>query len=250
MNRNGQVRTRSRQDQGKDPWRKTPTSELADQVLPRWFVLTAIAMIPIAIAAVIGAFMAFGPDRVPVAARRPPPAGGLTTGVGAFRVGSSDPVPVPQLCPTLDGTRVAGAVADQRALITGLNALCRIRLDVDVATRLQQFAREGGVLRLAQFQVTGVDSTADLRAEPPKIYVNAKFARTDPTWIAPLIAHDTTFLDLDPATAEGALAARRVEAQVCAELAAGRRPSRGCGDAKALLSLPDPLAALRAAGFR
>jgi hypothetical protein len=260
MNGNGQVGTRFPQRrQGKDPWRNTPTSELADQVLPRWFVLTAITMIPLALAAAVGAFIVFGPDRVPPAARRPPPAGGLTTGVGDLAVGSTQPVPVDQMCPTLDGVRVAGAVADQRALITGLNALCSVRLDADVAARLREFARAGGVVRFAQFQATGVDSTADFEAEPPEIYVNAKFTRADPTWIAPLVAHDTTFLDLDPATAGGALAARRAEAQICAELAAGpagspparpRRPSRGCGDANALLALPDPLAALQAAGFR
>lgn len=250
MNGNGQVGMRAPARHPKDPWRKTPTSELADQVLPRWFVLTALAMIPIAIAAVIAAFVVFGPDRVPVAARRPPPAGGLTTGVGEVRVGSTAPAPVGGMCPTLDGVRVAGAVADQRALITGLNALCSVRLDVEVAARLREFARSGGVVRFAQFQATGVDSAADLGSDPPRILVNAKFARTDPSWIAPLLAHDTTFLGIDPATAEGALAARRAEAQVCAELARSRRPSRGCEDADALLALPRPLAALRSAGFR
>lgn len=248
MTQNGQVKIRSRE--GKDPWRKTPTSELADQVLPRWFVLTAIAMILIALSVVVGAFVVFGRDRVDVAARRPPPAGGLTTGVGDLRVGSSEPVPVGGMCPTLDGVQVAGAVADQRALITGLNALCGVRLDVDVAIRLREFARAGGVIRFAQFQATGVDSTADLASRPPRIYVNAKFARTDPTWIAPLVAHDVTFLDFDSATAEGALAARRVEANICAELFTDRRPSRGCEDAQALLVQPDALAALREAGFR
>jgi hypothetical protein len=246
MDGNGQVRVR------KDPWRKTPTSELADQVLPRWFVLTAIAMIPIALAVVVAAaFAVFGPDRVPVAARRPPPAGGLTTGVGDFRVGSSEPVPAPRMCPTLDGVQVAGTVADQRVLVAGLDALCSIRLDAEVATRLHEFARAGGVVRFAQFQATGVDSTADMSGRPPYVYVNAKVARADPVWIAPLVAHDTTFGELDPTLATSALAARRVEAKVCAALfTGGRRPSRGCEDANALLALPDPLAALRAAGFR
>jgi hypothetical protein len=248
MSQNGQVRTRPRQ--GKDPWRNTPTSELADQVLPRWFVLTAIAMILIALVVLAGAFVVFGPDRVPLAARRPPAAEGLTTGVGDLRVGPSQPVPVPRLCPTLDGAQTAGEVVDQRALIIALNALCSVRLDTEVATRLREFARAGGVVRFAQFQATGVDSTADLDATPPHIYVNAKFARTDPTWIAPLIAHEVTFADLDPTTAEAALAARKVEAKICAELFANRRPSRGCEDANALLALPDPLAALRQAGFR
>lgn len=257
MSNDGQVRTRSRQ--GKDPWRKTPTSELADQVLPRWFVLTALALIPVALAAVVVVFVAFGSDPLPPAERRPPPAGGLTTGVGDFTVGPSVPVPVEGLCPSLDGTQVAGTEADRAVLATGLQALCDIRLDAELALRLRAFAQAGGVVRFAQFEVTGVDSTAQLDASPPRILVNAKFARTDPTWIAPLVAHDVTFLQRDPATAEAALAAREVEAMVCERLFTGhagsppapsRRPSRGCNDAAAVLALPDPLTALRDAGFR
>jgi hypothetical protein len=248
MNQNGQVQTRQRQS--KDPWRNTPVSELADQVLPRWFVLIALAMIPIAIAAMIAAFVMSGRDPLPVAARRPPPAGGLTTAVGDFRVGASAPLPAEELCPTLRGIQVAGEQADRAALTTGLAALCEIRLEAGLAGRLNAFAREGGVVRFAQFEATGVDSTAELQATPPRILLNARFSRADPTWIAPLVAHDVTLLQRDPSLASSALAARQVEAQVCARVFADRRAPRGCEDARALLDLPDPLTALRQAGFR
>ncbi|MGH8910745.1 MAG: hypothetical protein ACRD0K_30680 [Egibacteraceae bacterium] len=240
------VRTRP----GRDPWRKAPVSELGDQVLPRWFVLAVLAMIPIAIGALIAVFVVTGRDPVPVAARRPSPAGSLTTAVGDFRAGDSDPVPAQGLCPTLAGVRVAGERADRDALTAGLQALCGIRLDVGLAGRLNAFARAGGVVRFAQFEATGVDSTADLRAMPPRILVNARFSRTDPAWIAPLVAHDVTLLRLDPALASSALAARQVEAAVCERIFIDRRAPNGCGDAQELLSLDDPLAALREAGFR
>ncbi|MDQ3709712.1 MAG: hypothetical protein M3387_10505, partial [Actinomycetota bacterium] len=117
--------------------------------------------------------------------------------------------------------------------------------------RLSAFAAAGGVVRFAQFEATGVDSTARLDTDPPVILVNARLTRTDPLWIAPLVAHDTTFFQgPDPGTAEAALAARQVEDLVCDRLLAGRRESRGCTDAEALLAMPDPLAALRAAGYR
>jgi len=247
VSHNGDVRTRP--GSGKDPWRRAPTSELGDQVLPRWFVLVALVMIPIAIAAMIAAFVRSGPDPLPVAARRPPPAGGLTAAVGEFRVGDSRPVNVERLCPTLRGMQVAGEPADRNALITGLQALCLIRLDAELAGRLNAFARAGGVVRFAQFEATGVDSTAELGTTPPRILVNARFSRTDPRWIAPLIAHDVTFMQADPALASSARAARQAEARVCDRIfTSGRTPS-GCQDAAELLGLEDPLAALREAGF-
>jgi len=218
-------------------------------VLPRWFVLVALAMIPIAIGAVIAAFVVSGPDPLPVAARRPPPAGGLTTAVGDFRVGESSPIPVDRLCPTLKGIQIAGEPADRNALATGLQALCSIRLDAELARNLNDFARQGGVVRFAQFEATGVDSTAEMGASPPRILVNARFARTDPTWIAPLVAHDVTFLHTDPALASSALAARQAEARVCGRVFTDRRVPSGCRDAAELLGLPNPLTALREAGF-
>ncbi|MDP9405233.1 MAG: hypothetical protein M3O86_01310 [Actinomycetota bacterium] len=234
----------------RDPWRRTRVGELQDQLLPRWFVLTAVASVPLAVAALVAAFVVFGPKEVPVAARRPPPAGDLTNGVGRFNVGTSAPQPYPEACPTLAGIRISGTAADQAALRTGLAGLCNTTLPEPVAARLSRFAAAGGVVRFAQFEATGVDSTARLGADPPVVLVNARLQRTDPLWIAPLVAHDTTYLDADPATAPGALAARQVEDLVCDRLLQGRRESRGCDDAEALLALPDPLAALREAGYR
>src|SRR3712207_6175996 len=138
---------------GKDPWRHAPVSELQDQVLPRWFVLVALAMILVALVVAVTAYLMIGRERIPIAARRPPPDAGLTTAVGAYSVGPTQPVPVDGLCPTLDGTHVAGEPADHEALASALRELCGIRLDAELAGRLNAFARDGGVLRFAQFEV-------------------------------------------------------------------------------------------------
>ena len=235
---------------GKDPWRHAPVSELQDQVLPRWFVLVALAMVVVALVVVVAAYLMIGRERIPVAARRPPPEAGLTTAVGAYSVGPTEPVPVDGLCPTLDGTRVAGEPADRAALASALRELCGIRLDAELATRLNAFARDRGVVRFAQFEVTGVDSTAELGADPPRILINARFARLTPALIAPLVAHDVTFLAADPALAQSALQARQVEAEVCDRIFGVSLPPGGCRDAHDLLRIDDPLAALRAVGFR
>ena len=234
----------------RDPWRRAPVGELQEQLLPRWFVLLCVTMIPLALLAAVAAFVVFDPDEVPVAGRRPPPADGLTNAVGEHVVGDAPPVVYADACQMLQGVQVAGTDDDQAALRLGLAGLCNTSLPAEVEEQLTAFGRAGGVVRFAQFQLTGVDSTAQLDQRPPRILINAKLQRTDPLWIAPAIAHDTTFLRVDPATAAGALTARKVEILVCERLLGGRELSRGCRDAAELLALPDPLAALRDAGFR
>ena len=235
----------------RDPWRRAPTSELQDQVLPRWFVLLGLVALPVAVAAAVGAVIAFRPVEVPVAARRPPAAGAaLVHDVGRFATGAADPVVFDAGCAQLARMRTAGTELDRAALGEGLRVLCDVDLDADALTAVVAFAAPGGVVRFAQFQATGVDSTGDPAGRA--ILVNAKFAQTDPTWIAPLVVHDAVRLAGDPAAdlASEELAARRAEASACTQLFADRRPSRGCDDAAALLALPNPLAALEAAGYR
>lgn len=233
----------------RDPWRRAPVGELQEQLLPRWFVLTALILVPVAIVAAIAAFLVFGPDEVPVAQRRPPPGGGLTSDVGDYRVGNLEPQPYAEACPALQGVRIAGTDDDLAALRLGIAGLCNTSLEPGTEDAIRAFARDGGVVRFAQFEATGVDSAAVLDGEPSTILVNARLQRTDPLWIAPVVAHDAVVLSGDAETVDTRLAARRAEAQVCERLLSGRRPSRGCDDAQQLLAQPDPAAALRDAGF-
>ncbi len=232
----------------RDPWAGTPTGELSDQVLPRWFVLTALVLVPVALVAVVAAFVVAGPDEVPLAARRPPPADGLTHAVGDYQVADADPRSVPEPCPALVGVRVAGSEDDRATLAAGLAPLCDLALDPPVAARLEAVGDAGGVVRLAAFEDTGVDVTAPV--DGSAILVNGRFAATPPPLIGPLVVSQLATLAGDPATAATALAARRAEAAACAALPADVSPSRACADAAALVALPDPLAALRAAGYR
>lgn len=234
----------------RDPWERAPVGELAEPLLPRWFVVTVLVTIPLAIGVFVAAFAGFGGEDVPVAERRPPPAGGLTAGTGEVATGDAEPTALDPACDLVAGLRVAGGEADRPALSTGVNGLCRADLDQAAAERVARLAEDGAVVRFAVFERTGVDSAADLRAEPPAVLVNARLSQTDPLWIAPLVALEATFLDADPATAEGVLTARRTEHRVCEALFDDARPSRACRDAEALLELDDPVAALRAAGYR
>jgi hypothetical protein len=213
-----------------------------------------VLAVPVAVAVAVWAFVVFGPEDVPIAERRPPPdaTGQLTTDVGQYNVGESEAVAVPLPdCPLFQGVRAAGSEADRARIGTALSTLCQQRLPEDVARRVQAFASQQGEIRFAQFQATGVDSTLDLFEDRPRILLNARFARedTDPLWIAPLVVHDTTYLEQTPGNAEAALQAREYEANICAQLFTDTRPSRACEDAYELLDFIDPIRALQDAGF-
>jgi hypothetical protein len=241
---------RARRNGARDPWANAPTSELGDQVLPRWFVLTAIAAVVAAIAMTVVAVVLPGRATLPVEARRPPPSPTFTTAVGAVERGRLDATPYDAPCPTLDGVRLAGAEADRAQLRRGLAALCNTTLSADTRADLRAFADAGGTVRFATFEATGVDSTATRGDDTHEILINTRFQRTEASWIAPLVVHDVTMRRRDPATAEAALAARRAEAAVCDQLLRADTDSRACADAAAITALDDPLRALRDAGFR
>lgn len=241
--------------QPKNPYEGARVEELEEPLLPRWFVLLALAAIPVALGVAIWAFVVFGPAEVPISERRPPPPadGQLTTDVGQYNIGATRAEPLPlEDCPLFQGIRAGGSEIDRGRIDQALSALCGGRMSEAVANRVRQFAQMQGVIRFAQFQATGVDSTMDLGANPPMILLNARFARedTEPLWIAPLVVHDVTYLAEPPGLANSELAARQAEARICEVVLADVRPSRACQDAQELVDFIDPVRALRDAGFR
>lgn len=241
---------RARSDGVRDPWADTRTGELGDPLLPRWFVLTVAGAIVAAV--VVGVIAVRAPRRseLAVEARRPPASATHTTAVGQIEGGGSPADPYDAPCGLLDGLRLAGTAGDQAQLRRGLAALCNTALRDDVAADVAALADDGAVVRFATFEATGVDSTASRDPADPTVYINTRFQRTNPLWIAPLIVHDATVRQHDPTTARAALRARRAEAAVCAQLLGEDARSRACDDARRILALDDPLAALRDAGFR
>lgn len=242
------ARERASSNGSHSPWGDAPTSELGDQVLPRWFVLSAITSVAVAVLVLSAALVLPHRDTVPVEARRPPPSAMYTTAVGEVETGTSAPRPYDAPCALLQGVRIAGTPADRAVLRRGLAGLCNITVSADATAAVRAFAVQDGIVRFATFEATGVDSTAS-REAPATIFINARFQRTDPLWIAPLIVHDATLLLPGHASAEGALMAREAELLVCDRLLGTRPRSRGCADAAAIVGLDDPLGSLRAAGF-
>lgn len=230
-----------------EPWRDAPTGELGDQLLPRWFVLTAIVLTILAVVVIGAAFVLPGRAEVSLTARRPPPADGWTTAVDEVEAGSSPPVAWDAPCALLDGVQLAGSDVDRTRLRRGLAGLCNVALPDRAAAAVRTFADVDGTVRFATFGATGVDSTAAL--DEPVVAINARYQQTEPLWIAPLFVHDVTARAGAPATAQTALDARRAELATCERLLATTQRGRGCADAADVVALDDPIAELRAAGF-
>ena len=243
------MRSRRTRDQPADPYAGAPVDELAAPLLPRWFVLLVLLLIPVAVVLFLLAFPWGEEDAVPVAERRPPPAEGLTTDVGDWEIGEATPQPLEADCAGVEGLQTAGTVEDRRRLGEALNSLCGVVLPEDAGAALAALADAEAVVRFGAFERSGVDVTAVPDADPPLVLPNGRFAQAaEPRWVAPLIVYEAVRLAGDPATARTTLAAREAERVACDAVLDEDR-NVGCEDAVELLALDDPLARLRAAGF-
>jgi hypothetical protein len=234
----------------RDPWRDAPVGELNEPLLPRWFTILAVAVVPVAVVVTVLAFLMADRGLLPVAERRPPGDATMTHAVGDLVVGGTEPAALGAPCARLQGLRFAGDEADREVLAEGLAELCRPSLPDTVKDAVRAFAEGGNVVRFAVFERTGVDSTRIDGEDRSTVLLNAKYSRTEPRWLAPLVVHELTHRQT-PVEARDELAARAAEHRVCRTLApVSRLDSPGCRDAAELLDLPDPLEALRGAGYR
>lgn len=241
-----------RRDHPRDPWRRTRVGEQGDPLLPRWFAVLAVLIVPVGLAVGVWAFLSAGRGEVPVAERRPADVGDLTTAVGELAAGDAKPEPLDGECPVVEGIRIAGEARDLRALREGLSPLCEVALSGEVVAPLRRFGSLGGVVRFGVFERTAVDATArDVMGvgRAPVVFLNAKYSRTDAEWLAPLVVYEAVMLAGDADRAQTVLRAREAELTVCRTLGL-EDATPGCRDAAALLALPDPAAALGAAGYR
>ncbi|MGI8574134.1 MAG: hypothetical protein ACR2MA_02075 [Egibacteraceae bacterium] len=234
----------------RDPWQNAPTSELGDQVLPRWFVLLAIVMVIAAVVVLVIAFTRVGGGGYEqVAARRPPPGNGLTSqaqlrpedrGVGLRHAGAS----------CAPGLRVRGTATEIETLRSALAVLCQTELPESVRTGLGRLSERNARYAFGVLEPARVDVTRVLASTSPLIVVNSSLADASPSEFAPLFAYDAALAGRDPAAAAAVLRARRAEAAVCDRLLPAGETTLACADAEALTSLADPLGELRRAGFR
>lgn len=233
-----------------------PTLPTGEPVLARWFVIAMLLLVPVAVGVTIWAVsMIPRGETIGPAERRPPGDELVTIERGDAQFGQSTQTePGPDCSASIeligdDGTRAAS----ERAL----RAVCQL-LDTgefpEARTGLGDWIRGDGRLRIATFELSGVESSARVEDERIVVELNAKFLFEDATRAAPPVLHQLVLIGQptwpgQPISAEAELAATRAQADACARLAFGGDRPRGCLDVEELLADDDPRQLLLDAGF-
>lgn len=232
-----------------------PSLPTGEPVLARWFVVLMLVLVPVAIGVTVWALTAIPRDELTAAERRPPGDAVVTIDRGEAQLGQTTEVePGPSCGQNLqligdDGTRAAS----RRAMA----ATCDLLRSGDfpqASEGLRRWIRADGILRIATFQLSGVESSARHEDDRIVVELNAKFQFDDAALAAPALIHQLRLLAAPgwpgaPLTAADELAAAQDQHLACERLPRGATPPRGCTDVAELLAEPDPLASLIAAGW-
>jgi hypothetical protein len=232
--------------------------------LPWWLWLAAVVSTLVLAATLVGIFRTV-PDQLPVAARRSPPAQGLSHGVGEVRVPILLPANADRLvrrqasCPRLDRLTLVGTAGEVAMLDAAATKLCALRSTAPIQRARDGLQEAGAVVSFAEFQLSINESTTRFGAGPPEVLVHAKFQQGDaaPERVAAVLAHEGSHVaDArvgGQPTAASELEARKAELEACGRLFdPGVQPNRGCADAAALLATDDAAAIgrLKEAGYK
>lgn len=232
-----------------------PTLPSGEPVLARWFVLLMLVLVPAAIGVSAWALLSIDDDPLPPAERRVPGDATMTYARGqAVQAETSETEPGPDCAQHVD---LYGDEAARQATADAVAAACEA-LAVDELAEARDGLREldGGQLRIAAFERSGLESTTRMVDGAPVVELNAKFQFDDARRAAPVVVHELTLLGRErfpgrPVSAADVLAATEAQQVACQRLGLdeGERVPRGCRDAADLLAEPDPLGALVEAGF-
>ena len=246
--------------------------------LPWWLWLAAVVSTLVLVATVVGIVRAV-PDQLPPAARRSPPAPGLSHGVGEIRVpillpGNRDRLVRRQAgCPRLDRLTLVGTAGEVAMLDAAATKLCALRSTAPIQRARAGLQDAAATVAFAEFELSINESTTDFGPERPAVLVHAKFQQGDaaPERVAAVLAHEGSHVadarvggqpaagderrarQSELVTAASELEARKAELEACGRLfGAGVQPNRGCADAAALLAEDDAAAIrrLKEAGYR
>lgn len=250
------------------PRRLTPAEAAAIKArpwprLPWWLWLAALATTAAMIVLAL-ALLRQGDRAAPVevGALRPPPAGQLTHGIGAYRVPALEPANAGRVvrrrasCPRLANLTLVGTAGEVDLLSQAADLTCALRSTPEINRARGGLDRQGVEVAFAEFQVASVESTSVLQPGRDTVLVTGAYSRRTPQRVAALLIHEGTHLAAERApTASDELAARTAELQACQRLfpaSGGVAPNQGCRDAATLLAAgdADALAALRRAGYR
>jgi len=230
-----------------------PTLDTGEPVLARWFAIFLLIAVPLGMVVTVWATLHVSRDPLSAAARRPPGTTQMTHDRGRAVLADAQRTEQGPACAV--GVTLLG---DEGGIATGrraLTALCGVVDDADPAVRrgLLAWQQSGGILRIAVFELSGVDATTRVEDGAIVIELNAKFQFDDAAEAMPMLAHELVHLadgwPLLSVTAQQEQAAMVVQDQLCRDLVSRGDPPRGCIDARELREIGDVMAALREAGY-
>jgi hypothetical protein len=233
-----------------------PTLATGEPVLARWFVIAMLVLVPVAVAVSIWA-ISFIPrgETIGPAERRPPGDEMVTIDRGAAQFGeSTETAPGPACAVSI---QTVGDSGTRAAADRALGALCQLLDTGEFPTAregLGDWIRGDGLLRLATFELSGVESSARVEDDRIVVELNAKFLFEDAARAAPALIHQLTLIGPsawpgEPVVADQELAAARAQAEACDRLDFGGEAPRGCLDVEELLGADDPRQLILDAGF-
>jgi hypothetical protein len=233
-----------------------PALPTGEPVLHRWFVLAMLVLVPIALGVSIWAALSIQRDELSPAERRPPGGPTVTIERGAAEFPATQDVEAGPTCS--QAIRIvgdSGARAAGRRALAGACALLDTGAFPEAERGLRVWTQADGQLRIAAFELTGVESSTRLEDDRLVMELNAKFQFEDATRAAPAVLHQLVLL-ADPGfpgrtiSAERELLGAQTQDDACERLPFPDQPPRGCLDVAELLGADDPIQDLVDAGYQ
>jgi hypothetical protein len=232
-----------------------PTLPTGEPVLQRWFVIALLVGIPVAIAVTIWAFASIPRDEIAPADRRPPGGPQITIDRGDAELGASVETEAGPACAqAIELLGDSGTRATSRRALGATCELLRSGRYPTASEGLAHWIRNDGLIRVAIFELSGVEGSARMVDDRLVVELNAKYQFEDATRAAPELVHQLTLIGQADwpgrtLTADAALEAAEAQADACTRLSFAGAPPRGCRDVEELLAADDPRTQLIEAGY-
>lgn len=233
-----------------------PTLPNGEPVLQRWFVIVLIVLALAAIGVTVWAFGSIDRERLTAAERRPAGGAEVTIARGEATLAETlEAQPGPDCAQAI---RLIGDRGSRAAAAVAVAGACELIATGDFPQARQglvDWIASGGQLRIATFELAGVESSSRLEEGRIVMELNAKFQFEDAVMGSPAVLHQLELIaDPEwpgrPVGAATELAAARSQQEACERLDFPGPPPRGCLDVAELLAEDDPIAALLAVGYR
>ena len=233
-----------------------PTLDTGEPVLARWFVITMLLLVPIAIGVSVFAWRATDREPPPAIERRVVGTATMThdRGDALFpETEASEPGPSCAEEVTLTGDRSAVSAA-RRAL----SATCQLIAAGDLPLAragLEAWLAAEPMMRVGTFEASGVDASARVEDGRIVLELNARYLFEDATRAAPVVVQQLGLIGRSDWPGEVVSARAEAEAlaeqlRACGRLSLPDGVPRPCRDAAELLAMDDLLDELVRVGFR